>query len=48
MHCDPLAAWSLRLDSELIANSAFVDSVQPSVSPLPAHAPAQPYTLATF
>ena len=45
VHCDPLAAWSLRLDTELIANSAFVDSVQPSASPLPAHAHAQLYTL---
>lgn len=29
-HCDELAAWALRLDSELIANSGFVESVQPS------------------
>ena len=29
-HCDELEAWSLRLDAELIANSAFVESVQPS------------------
>ena len=31
-HCDELDAWSLRLDTELIANAAFVDSVQPSES----------------
>jgi hypothetical protein len=28
--CEELEAWSLRLDTELIANSAFVESVQPS------------------
>ena len=32
-HCDELDAWSLRLDTELIANKAFVESVQPSESP---------------
>ena len=33
-HCEELEAWSLRLDTELIANSAFVESVQPSKQPL--------------
>ena len=43
VHCDALAAWSLRLDTELIANSAFVDSVQPSAHPLPAREHPHPY-----
>ncbi len=36
-HCDELDAWALRLDTELIANKAFVENVQPSESPRDQH-----------